>query len=90
MEFVFAYGAGLLTLINPCVLPILPIVLATALQASPRGPLAVAAGMSLSFVVLGLAVTVLGRSIGLTPEMVADAGAVLMVLFELPKYQGQR
>jgi len=83
MEFVFAYGAGLLTLINPCVLPILPIVLATALQASPRGPLAVAAGMSLSFVVLGLAVTVLGRSLGLTPEMISDAGAVLMVLFGL-------
>lgn len=34
MEFVFAYAAGLLTLINPCVLPVLPIVLATALQAS--------------------------------------------------------
>jgi len=81
MEFIFAYGAGLLTLINPCVLPILPIVLATSLQASRHGPLVVAAGMSLSFVVLGLAVTVLGRAIGLTPEMIADAGAVLMVLF---------
>jgi cytochrome c-type biogenesis protein len=83
MDLIFGYGAGLLTLINPCVLPILPIVLATALQASRLGPLAVAAGMSLSFVVLGLAVTALGRSIGLTPETVADAGAVLMILFGL-------
>ena len=39
MELVFAYLAGLLTLINPCVLPVLPIVLATALQASRHGPL---------------------------------------------------
>ncbi len=83
MEFVFAYGAGLLTLINPCVLPILPIVLATAVQASRHGPLAVAAGMSVSFVALGLGVTVLGRSLGLTPEMISDAGAVLMILFGL-------
>ncbi|MCP3968967.1 MAG: cytochrome c biogenesis protein CcdA [Rhodobacteraceae bacterium] len=83
MEFVFAYGAGLLTLINPCVLPILPIVLATALQASRHGPLVVAAGMSLSFVVLGLALTVLGRSFGLTPETVSDVGAVLMIGFGL-------
>jgi len=81
MEMLFAYGAGLLTLINPCVLPILPIVLATAVQASRHGPLAMAAGMSLSFVVLGLAVTALGHLVGLTPETVADAGAVLMILF---------
>ena len=83
MEFVFAYLAGVLTLINPCVRPVLPIVLATSLQASPRGPLAVAAGMGLSFVVLGLGVTVLGRSLGLTPELISDAGAVIMVLFGL-------
>ncbi len=83
MEFLFAYGAGILTLINPCVLPILPIVLATAVQASRHGPLAVAAGMSVSFVALGLGVTVLGRSLGLTPEMISDAGAVLMILFGL-------
>jgi cytochrome c-type biogenesis protein len=81
MEFIFAYGAGLLTLINPCVLPILPIVLATSLQTSKHGPLAVAAGMSLTFVTLGMLVAVAGRSLGITPESVADAGAVLMVIF---------
>ncbi|SMX46710.1 cytochrome c biogenesis CcdA family protein [Actibacterium lipolyticum] len=83
MEFLLGYGAGLLTLINPCVLPILPIVLATALQASRYGPMAVAAGMSLSFVVLGMGVTVLGRSLGITEETIADAGAVLMIGFGL-------
>ena len=83
MELVFAYAAGLLTLINPCVLPILPIVLATSLQASRHGPLAVAGGMSLSFVALGMFVTVLGRSFGVTEQTVADAGAVLMVGFGL-------
>ncbi len=83
MEFAFAYGAGLLTLINPCVLPVLPIVLATSLQAGRHGPLALAAGMSVSFVVLGLGVTVLGQSIGLTSETISDAGAVMMILFGL-------
>jgi cytochrome c biogenesis protein CcdA len=83
MNLIFGYGAGLLTLINPCVLPILPIVLATSLQASRFGPLAVAAGMSLAFVVLGLGVTVLGRSLGITPETISDAGAVLMIGFGL-------
>ncbi|PRX31202.1 Cytochrome c biogenesis protein CcdA [Meinhardsimonia xiamenensis] len=83
MEYLFGYGAGLLTLINPCVLPILPIVLATALQAGRSGPILLAAGMSLSFVVLGLGVSAFGYALGLTPETIADIGAVLMIGFGL-------
>ncbi len=83
MEYILGYAAGLLTLINPCVLPILPIVLATALQAGRAGPLAVAAGLSVSFVALGLLVSVAGRSLGITDATLANAGAVLMILFGL-------
>lgn len=81
MELLFAYGAGMLTLINPCVLPVLPIVLATALQASRWGPVALAAGMSFSFVLLGVAVSAFGRAVGLSADNIAQAGAVLMILF---------
>lgn len=83
MDLVFGYLAGLLTLINPCVLPVLPIVLATALQAGKSGPLLLAAGMSASFVVLGLAVASLGHAFGITEETIANAGAVLMIGFGL-------
>ncbi|MEO1198751.1 MAG: cytochrome c biogenesis CcdA family protein [Pseudomonadota bacterium] len=81
MEFVFAYIAGLLTLINPCVLPVLPIVLVSALNASKAGPVALAAGMSLSFVVFGVLVTAFGASVGLTQDRLAQIGAVLMIVF---------
>jgi cytochrome c biogenesis protein CcdA len=83
MEYLLGYGAGLLTLINPCVLPILPIILATALQAGRMGPLVVAAGMSLSFVALGLLVAVAGRAIGINEGTISNAGAVLMIGFGL-------
>lgn len=83
MEFFFAYLAGLLTLINPCVLPVLPIVLVGALNASKAGPIALAAGMSVSFVVFGVLVTAFGASIGLTQEGLAQIGAVLMIAFGL-------
>ncbi len=83
MEFVFGYLAGLLTLINPCILPVLPIVLATALQASPKGPLALAAGLSLSFVVLGVGVSALAHLTGITTELVAQIGAYVMIAFGL-------
>jgi cytochrome c biogenesis protein CcdA len=81
MEFVFAYLAGLLTLINPCVLPVLPIVLVSALNANRRGPIALAAGMSLSFVTFGMVVATFGRAIGLTERVLADTGAVAMLIF---------
>ena len=81
MDIVLGYAAGLLTLINPCVLPILPIVLATALQAGRAGPLALATGLSVSFVALGLLVSAAGRSLGLTEETVSNAAAVLMIGF---------
>ena len=83
MDLLFGYAAGLLTLINPCVLPVLPIVLASALQVSRLGPLALAAGMSLSFVVLGFGVAAFGRALGLDDQMIAQAGAVLMIGFGL-------
>lgn len=81
MDLVLAYLAGLLTLINPCVLPVLPIVLASSLQIDPRAPLALATGMGLSFVVLGTAVAAIGPAVGLYPDDVADIAALVMVGF---------
>jgi cytochrome c-type biogenesis protein len=81
MELIFAYLAGLLTLINPCVLPVLPIVLASSLHRDRRAPLALAAGMSLSFVGLGLGVTALGPALGLDSDSVARGAALAMVAF---------
>ena len=81
MELIFAYLAGLLTLINPCVLPVLPIVLISALNASRYGPVALAAGMSFTFIVFGVLVTAFGSSIGLTQDRLAQMGALLMITF---------
>jgi cytochrome c-type biogenesis protein len=81
MDLIFAYLAGLLTLINPCVLPVLPIVLASSLHRDRRAPLALAAGMSLSFVTLGLGVTALGPALGLDTDSVARMAALAMAGF---------
>ncbi len=81
MDLILGYLAGLLTLINPCVLPVLPIILATALQAGRSGPVVLAAGMSLSFVVVGMTIAVFGRSLGIDDQSIAQAGAFVMVVF---------
>ena len=83
MDLIFAFVAGLLTLINPCVLPVLPIVLASALQAHRWGPVALAGGMAGSFVVLGLTVAAAGQALGVSEQTVSQAAAVLMIGFGL-------
>lgn len=83
MELIFAYLAGILTLINPCVLPVLPIVLASSLHRDRRAPIALAAGLSTSFVVLGLGITALGPALGLDGDTVARTAALVMVAFGL-------
>jgi cytochrome c biogenesis protein CcdA len=83
LQLLLADGAGLHTLINPCVLPVLPIVLASALSADRRAPLRLALGMSLSFVVLGVGLSAAGSSLGLSPERAAQGAALLMAVFGL-------
>lgn len=83
LELPLAYVAGLLTLINPCVLPVLPIVLASALNTDKRAPLALAAGMSVSFVTVGMLVATAGYAIGLTEDVMSKIGASLMIVFGL-------
>ena len=81
MTYVWAYLAGTLTLINPCVLPLLPVIIAAAFQGSRVGPLMLAIGLTLSFAVIGVGVTAFGHLAGIDDMLINRLAAVLMVLF---------
>jgi cytochrome c-type biogenesis protein len=72
--------AGLLTALSPCVLPLIPIVIGTALGEHRFGPVALAAGLALSFVVIGLFVATVGFAAGLDQELFRSVAAVLLIL----------
>ncbi len=74
-----AYAAGALTILSPCVLPLVPIVLGSAAQKHRFGPLALAAGLVVSFTGVGFAVATLGAGAGLDSEAVRAFGAVILV-----------
>ncbi len=80
-ELAFAYIAGLITLINPCVVPLLPIVLAGSIGRNPLGPLAMAAGLAVSFTVFGFVAYAFAQGLGLQQEDIARGGALVMVGF---------
>lgn len=79
-----AFAAGLLTVAAPCVLPLLPVVLgATAAGGPGARPVFIAAGFALSFTVLALAFGSVQHLLGLDPQTVRDAAALLLVAFGL-------
>ena len=81
MTYLWAYVAGVLTLVNPCVLPLLPIVIAAAFQNSRLGPLALAAGLTLSFAALGVSVTAFGHLASISSDSINRAAAIMMMAF---------
>jgi cytochrome c-type biogenesis protein len=76
---VLSFVAGLLSILSPCVLPLLPIVLGTAASEQKWGPAALAAGLSLSFVAIGLFVATIGFSVGLDGDVFRYVAAVLII-----------
>jgi cytochrome c biogenesis protein CcdA len=74
-----AFLAGLVSIFSPCVLPLLPIVLGTAVSQHRLGPAALASGLALSFLVVGLFVATIGFSLGLDGEMFATIAAILLL-----------
>ncbi len=76
---VLAYSAGALTILSPCVLPLVPIVLGSAAQAHRHGPLALATGLVVSFTVTGFLLATLGAASGFDGDWVRLFGAALLV-----------
>ncbi|MGB8313932.1 MAG: cytochrome c biogenesis CcdA family protein [Aestuariivirga sp.] len=75
-----AFLAGALSILSPCVLPLLPVVFGSAAAQGRSGPLALGAGVVVSFVSVGLFVAVLGFSIGLDGGVFRAIAAALLVL----------
>ena len=76
----FGFLAGILSILSPCVLPVLPLVFVPAGAAHRFGALALAAGLVTSFVVIGLFVATIGFSVGLDGGVVRDVAAVVLGL----------
>ena len=75
-----AFAAGILSILSPCVLPLVPIVLGAAVTAHPLGAVALATGLALSFTGLGLLFALAGFGLGIDAGMFRLAAAAIMVV----------
>ena len=74
-----AFLAGVLTCLSPCVLPLLPVVMGAALAEHRYGASALAGGLVVSFVAVGLFIALVGFDIGLDTGFFRLIGGLMLV-----------
>src|SRR5215211_3397866 len=75
-----AFVAGLITAISPCVLPVLPIVLAGGASGGRRRPYAIIAGLAVCFLVSILFATWILDKLGLPDDLLRNISIALLFL----------
>jgi cytochrome c-type biogenesis protein len=75
--------AGILSTLSPCVLPLIPMVLGAAVGEHRHGPVALAAGLAVSFVAIGMFIATIGYALGLDAGYFRITGAVLLMVIGL-------
>ena len=88
---VFAFIAGLVTILSPCILPVLPIVLSGSVTGGKSRPLGVVTGFIASFTFFTLFLTTLVKTTGIDPDTLRIVSVVVISVFGLsllvPKLQ---
>jgi len=84
-----SFVAGILSTLSPCVLPLIPILVGTALSAHRWGPVALAFGLALSFTIVGLFLATIGSAIGLDQALFRNVAAVLLIVFGVVLLSGR-
>lgn len=82
-QLLFAFLAGLVTILSPCVIPILPIILSSALKRSRLYPVMMVLGLAITFSTLGVLFGAFGGAIGLSRDTLTTVAIVILLLMGL-------
>lgn len=78
-----SFGAGLASVASPCVLPVLPIIVAGRPDEARSRPAFIVAGIALAFIAMGVASSLFGGAIGPALPFLEKATGVLVIVFGL-------
>lgn len=79
--YLFTFLAGVATVLSPCVLPVLPIILSAGVDKDRFRPLVIILGFILSFAFFTLTLTYLVHSLGLSANLLRYAAIAVIALF---------
>ncbi|CAB3783850.1 Thiol:disulfide interchange protein DsbD [Paraburkholderia ultramafica] len=83
------FAAGALSTLSPCVLPLVPVLVASALSAHRMAVVALALGLGVAFSGVGIFLATLGASLGFDEGVFRNVAALLMILFGLVMFSAR-
>lgn len=87
----FAFIAGVVTILSPCILPILPVVLLGSVDGGKRRPFGIVTGFILSFTFFTLFLSLIVRLTGISPDILRVISIITIATFGfsliIPKVQ---
>jgi cytochrome c biogenesis protein CcdA/thiol-disulfide isomerase/thioredoxin len=88
---VFSFLAGIVTILSPCILPILPLVLSGGITGGKKRPFGIVAGFVLSFTFFTLFLSLIVRATGLSADALRFTSVVVVAAFGVsmlvPRFQ---
>ena len=79
----FAFAAGMVTILSPCILPVLPVVLSGSVGEGKQRPLGIILGFIASFTFFTLSLSAITRALGIPPDMLRILAATTVFAFGL-------
>jgi cytochrome c biogenesis protein CcdA/thiol-disulfide isomerase/thioredoxin len=79
----FAFAAGIVTVISPCILPVLPLLLAAGAAQGRYRPYGIIVGLVVSFTFFTLSLTALVHLTGISPDFLRYIAIALITFFGL-------
>jgi len=79
----FAFLAGIVTILSPCILPLLPIILAGSATGGRSRPIGIVIGFMMSFTIFTLFALAIIRLLGIPADALRTAAIVIIALFGL-------
>lgn len=76
----FAFLSGIVTILSPCILPVLPIILSGTVGGKSK-PIGIVTGFIVSFSLFTLALSALVQTLSISPEALRVAAVVIIVTF---------
>lgn len=78
---VLSFGAGFASILSPCVLPVVPIIVTGSDKDSKYRPLSIVAGLSITFTLMGIISSLAGSLIAGKLGIMEKGAGVLIILF---------
>jgi len=74
-----AFGAGLISIFSPCVLPLLPAIVASSTDRGRYRPVAIVLGLSISFTTMGIVASAFGAAFAAFSNYLFGAAILLII-----------